>query len=179
VTAYLALAIGGGAFRLAMAVIFVAAAAHALSDRAAYLAAVENYRLAPVWLSRAAAGLLPPLQLLTAILLIWRPADGVVLGVLLLVLFAGAMAVNVARGRTQIECGCGGPAGQHLSWAVVGRNLGLAALLGGSLGAPPASLQGAAALVGLAGAAVCLSVLYFAANQLLANAQALAAGGRA
>ena len=43
------------------------------------------------------------------------------------------MAINIQRGRTTIECGCGGAA-QPLSWALVVRNgllasIGLTALL--------------------------------------------------
>jgi hypothetical protein len=40
------------------------------------------------------------------------------------------MAVNLRRGRGQIDCGCGQSLlKQNLSWLLVGRNAGLAALL--------------------------------------------------
>jgi hypothetical protein len=49
----------------------------------------------------------------------------------LLLVFAAAMAINIRRGRTQIDCGCGLSAlRQGLGWPLVARNLALAAVLG-------------------------------------------------
>ena len=45
----------------------------------------------------------------------------------LLAIYAGAIAINLARGRRQIDCGCGGDA-HPLSWALVVRNAVLAAM---------------------------------------------------
>ncbi|MGO4844024.1 MauE/DoxX family redox-associated membrane protein, partial [Rhizobiaceae sp. 2RAB30] len=42
-------------------------------------------------------------------------------------LYGTAIAVNLLRGRTRIDCGCGG-AGQGLSWFLVGRNTALLGL---------------------------------------------------
>ena len=48
----------------------------------------------------------------------------------MLVVFAAAMAINLNRGRTDLECGCGTAAiGQHLQWRLVARNGGLACIL--------------------------------------------------
>jgi hypothetical protein len=53
---------------------------------------------------------------------------------LLFVLFAAALGINVARGRTDIDCGCngfrqsGGAAAHSIGWAHVARTLFLAAL---------------------------------------------------
>jgi len=48
--------------------------------------------------------------------------------------FAAAMAINLQRGRSQIDCGCGHAfLKQTLSWALVARNAGLAGLLVPSL----------------------------------------------
>ena len=45
----------------------------------------------------------------------------------LLVLFAAAMAINLGRGRSDIDCGCFiGVQKQRISWALVVRNLVLA-----------------------------------------------------
>jgi hypothetical protein len=96
---------------------------------------------------------------------------------LLLLLFAGAMSINIQRGRRHIDCGCG-HAGlrQQLSLGQVVRNillaLGLLPLIGG----------GAAALIGtdlvvamVAGFAVYLLLLLFTTL----NAVAELAPGRA
>jgi hypothetical protein len=49
----------------------------------------------------------------------------------LLAVFAVAMAVNLVRGRTQIDCGCslGYGGGPSLGWGLIARNLAIAALL--------------------------------------------------
>jgi phosphatidylglycerophosphate synthase len=73
--------------------------------------------------------LLPIAELLigSALLLGNRPAAPLAAIVLLLV-FAAAMAINIMRGRRHIDCGCG-HAGlrQELGWAKVARNFGMAA----------------------------------------------------
>lgn len=55
-------------------------------------------------------------------------------GVVLLLSYAGAMALNLARGRRDIACGCGGPDERRpiAAW-MVWRNLLLALLLSGAL----------------------------------------------
>jgi uncharacterized membrane protein YphA (DoxX/SURF4 family) len=42
---------------------------------------------------------------------------------LLLLLFAGAMWINLLRGRTWLSCGCFGPLGARIHWSLVLRNL--------------------------------------------------------
>jgi hypothetical protein len=169
----------GGLLRLAFSLILASAAAHAARDLPGFAAIVANYRLAPLWASRAVAWALPPLQLLAAVLLLVWPPAGCSLALALLALFTAAIAINVARGRTAIECGCGGAAGQLLSPALVLRNLVLVLLLAVAAAAPPAAPHDAASLVGMAGAAGFLVVTYFAAGQMIANRDRLAAGGRA
>ncbi|MFD2428852.1 MauE/DoxX family redox-associated membrane protein [Sphingobium scionense] len=54
----------------------------------------------------------------------------VLLAMLLLSLFAGAMAINIARGRSHIDCGCGRSQLRHpIGWPLVIRNLLLVALV--------------------------------------------------
>ena len=80
------------------------------------------------------------------------------------------IAVNVARGRTDIDCGCGGVEGrQRLSWSLVARNLVLVALLGcaAQVAAPP--LPGIASGATLAMAALAFFALFAAASQLAAQ----------
>jgi hypothetical protein len=117
---------------------------------------IANYRLLPGWAVLPAAALLPPLELLLAIGLLSAQAQPwpELAAIALLLLFAGAMAVNIARGRTHIDCGCGQAfLAQHLSPPLVARNLVLAALLLPSLtpSAPvpmPALLSAVAAGLG-------------------------------
>jgi hypothetical protein len=93
---------------------------------------IANYRLLPQWMILPVAALLPPAELVLAILLLsselgpW-PA---LAATTLLALFVGAMALNLQRGRDHIDCGCGETfLRQTLNWALVARNLVLAMLL--------------------------------------------------
>jgi hypothetical protein len=96
----------------------------------------------------------------------------IALGLGLLALFTGAVAINVARGRVAIDCGCGGANGQKISRALVVRNLIM--MLGVTLvwAAPNWGFVDAATAIGIVGFSVTLTVLYFAANQLMTNVQA-------
>lgn len=79
----------------------------------------------------------------------------------LLLVFALAIAVNVRRGRTSIDCGClGGRLRQRLAPWMVGRNLVLAAAA--LLLLVPISARGLTAIdwVGAAGATLTLALLY-------------------
>jgi hypothetical protein len=85
----------------------------------------------------------------------------------LLVLFAAAMAINLARGRSNIDCGCFiGAQKQRISWALVVRNLMLAGfglmLLVEGTGRPLAALD----WVTITAAAASLLLLYEAVGRL-------------
>lgn len=118
--------------RTAAALLFAEAAFGKLSDRAGFEGVVANYRLLPAPLAAPVARLLPPAEALIAMGLlagVLAPWPATAAAALLLV-FAGAMAVNLRRGRAEIDCGCGrGGPRQSISWGRVVRNLGLAGLL--------------------------------------------------
>jgi hypothetical protein len=97
---------------------------------------IANYRLLPRWMSGPAAALLPPAEMVLAILLLsalFNPWPSLV-AIGLLALFAAAMAINIRRGRRHIDCGCGESfLRQTLNWTLVARNGLLMALLMPSL----------------------------------------------
>jgi hypothetical protein len=165
----------GWVARLAMAAIFALAALESLRDWAAYAAITVNYRVLPRNMAIVAACLLPALELLAALLLLAGVPAGALLGLGLMWVFTAAVAINVWRGRTDIDCGCGGAAGQMLSWSLVVRNALLAVLLAGAAAAPRVGRLDSAALICIAGSALFLVTTYFSANQLLANRQRLGA----
>lgn len=112
---------------VALALLFASAALHKRGEPARFRAQLAAYALLPADRVRSAAGALPWLELGTALLLLpvaTRPAAGVAAAILLLA-YAGAMGINLLRGRVDIDCGCGGTA-QPLSWYLVLRNLALA-----------------------------------------------------
>lgn len=90
---------------------------------------MRGYGLLPHRLVTVVAALLPPIELACGILLALGIAGGLVSGLLacLLLAFAGALALNLARGRAP-DCGCfGGSVPQRATWLSVARNAALAA----------------------------------------------------
>ncbi|MBS0307006.1 MAG: methylamine utilization protein MauE [Proteobacteria bacterium] len=159
-------------FAAALAIVLLGGAWHKLRDMEGFVAAVEQYRLLPAALTAPAAWLLLAVELAAGVLLLplATRAGGAWLALALLALVTTAVAINLRRGRRDIDCGCGGPeGGPHLSWGLVLRNgvLGAAALL--AVAAPaPRELVWLDRLTVLAGA-LALWGLYAAANQLMAN----------
>ena len=125
------LGILGLAGAMAVGLVFVQAGLAKLRHRELLTGVVANYRLLPASLVGPVATLLPPVELLVGIALLlgghWLAATG---AMALLLVFAAAMAINVGRGRSQIDCGCGrSQLRQPLSWLLVGRNVALSAVL--------------------------------------------------
>lgn len=167
----------GEVARLTIAVIFALAAFHAMREWAVFGGIVEQYRIAPRRLALIAARILPPLELAAAAALVMpiTSGAGAVLGFCLMVLFTVAITVNLARGRVSIDCGCGGASGQKLSTGLVVRNLVVMFGLVVAWVAPPEGVIDSVTMIGVMGASLALIALYFAANQLMTNFQALSA----
>lgn len=155
-----------------LAGIFLFAAAHKLRNTLAFRGILGQYRLLPEPLVPAAATLVIALEVVAGIALL-APASLVSrmaasgLAVFLLCVYTGAIAVNLAKGRTAIDCGCGG-APTPLSGWLVARNVFLLALAwtAGTISAAHPTPE----LYLLAAApTVFLWCAYAIANQLLAN----------
>jgi Methylamine utilisation protein MauE len=118
--------------RLLGALVFATAVAGKLRHRHELAGVVANYRLLPQRLAGTAAWMIVALECLAALSLLsgsWLAA-GVPLAIALLAGFALAMAINLARGRREIDCGCFQLGlRQRLSVALVLRNLVLAVML--------------------------------------------------
>ena len=116
---------------LALATLLAASAAHKLVAREQWPAIVRQYRLLPEGLATPAAVLLPLAEALAAAALLWPQAQaaGAVTAATLLLVYAAALAINLGRGRSAIDCGCFGPQRrQGIAAWMVGRNLVLAAM---------------------------------------------------
>lgn len=154
--------------RLLAALVLLRAGLAKLRDAAGFEAALGGYRLLPERLVWPLSRILPPVELAVAASLalpVVAPA-GAAAGMALFVAFAGAMAVNLLRGRRDIDCGCGG-ARQPLAWRLVLQNLALAAGL-----ACAAFVTAPASPAGLAVAAAAAAGLFLA--QLAAETLAAA-----
>jgi hypothetical protein len=168
------------AARVALAGILAAAAWAKARSLSSFRAAVEGYRLLPQALVGPAAAALPVLEVAAAALLL-APGlrlAGYAAAASLLLIYSGAIAWNLLRGRREIDCGCFGAAAQvPLGPALLWRNAGL--LLLAALGVLPLAARplGAADAPAVAGAAATLLLLHAATSQLLAQAPRLRALG--
>ncbi|MES2292526.1 MAG: MauE/DoxX family redox-associated membrane protein [Pseudomonadota bacterium] len=118
--------------RVCLGLVFALAAIQKIRHWRVLEGVISNYRLLPDALIKPAALLLPPVELLLGGLLLAGvvPAVVAVGGMALLLLFAAAMAVNIRRGRSHIDCGCHQSfLRQTLKPALVFRNVGLTFLL--------------------------------------------------
>lgn len=125
--------------RSALALVFANAAWHKLRDLHAFRAALAAYRVLPAALVPVAAPGFAAVECALAILLLAPGArvPGAVGAVALLAVYAAAIAINLWRGRRDIDCGCGGPGQPIGAWLVV-RNAGLAGAALATL-TPPAT----------------------------------------
>jgi len=164
------LAIGGLAGAMGVGMIFAHAGLAKLQHRDLMPGIVANYRLLPEALVAPVAAALPVVELAIGLALIAGGQRFAVMpAILLLWIFAATMAVNIRRGRSHIDCGCGrSQLRQTLSWPLVARNLALSAI------ALPALLPRAAPdpfdviIAGAGGAGLFLIILLFNAIGALA-----------
>ncbi len=114
--------------RMFVAFILLAAGAAKLGSGREFAAVVRNYRLLPNALVKWVAYAVPVAEIVVAVGLLTGYGLGTAAtgAALLFALFAGAIAVNLLRGRRHITCGCfGGGKGDVLTWGLVLRNLTL------------------------------------------------------
>lgn len=118
-----------GAVVGALALIVLAAAWHKFTDATAFLSALAAYRLLPMRLVDPAAKGLPVVEAALAVMVLVPATRAPALVALsaLFVVYGAAIGINLARGRSHIDCGCGGDA-HSLTWGLVGRNAVLALL---------------------------------------------------
>src|SRR5690606_18541931 len=91
-----------------LAIVFGGAAISKIQNADEFHGVVRNFRLLPARVDGAFAFALPWVELAIAASLltgIGSHVAGALAGALLIV-FAVAIAINIARGRTEIDCGC-------------------------------------------------------------------------
>jgi len=116
--------------RIAVGIVFIAAALAKIGDPAAFATQVHHFRLAPVACENAIAVLLPWIELLTGLALVlgMRARSGAWLAAGLMVVFTAMVASAMAR-RLDFECGCFGTAdATRVGLTKLLENLGLLAL---------------------------------------------------
>jgi hypothetical protein len=161
--------------RTALALLFLAAATHKIRDPARFRATVADYRLLSPALVTVGAVILVLSEVAVAVALAIARAWGLAGAAALLALYAAAVAINLARGRRHLDCGCTGPALRRpISGWLVLRNLVLVAIALADL-APVAtrSLVWIDRLTVVAATAT-FAACWMAADRLLATAPGLA-----
>ena len=160
------LALGG-------ALLFAAAAAHKLRDLPAFTHVFVAFCLLPDAWARRTAWIVPCAELATALALaltLASPATrraAVLAAIGLLLAYASAIALNLVRGRRDLECGCGSRRERRpiAAW-MVWRNVIIAAALGAAtLPWAPRTL-GPADVLTVAGGLIVAAMLYAAADRL-------------
>lgn len=157
---------------LSVALLFVIAVSHKLRDWSEFRQVVRNYELLPEALVSLAAGSLIALELGAAVLILMtatRPA-GAAMSSGLFAVYAAAMAINLRRGRVNLDCGClGAGRRQPIRWWMVARNLALAVVALSAVAQPTARALGALDAVTIGCATLTLAFLYAAQNLLQAT----------
>lgn len=153
-----------------VALLFVRAALHKMSDASRFEGVMTDYRVLPENAVPFVARVIPWVELSVAgslMVEVTRPF-GAVLAAGLLSLYGAVMAMNLLQGRRLMDCGCDGEP-EPITWSRVVRNVLLCGLV------VPAAFglaQGGSANVFLAAlAAGCLAiVLWMGLEALIANA---------
>lgn len=152
------------------ALLFAWAAMHKWRASQEFAAALGEYQLVPQALVPTAVTALAIAETAVCALLLWPEARGVgaLAGAAILLLYACAMAINLARGRRELDCGCGFVR-RVISGGLVARNVALAALL--TLSSLPTSARPMALpdYATIAGALIVGILLYASAELLLAR----------
>jgi hypothetical protein len=123
----------GALIAICFAVLFASAALHKWRNLRSFEEAFAAYALLPQITQRHLTWLVPLSETVVAVGLLARAtrADSAIVGALLLLGYAGAIALNLQRGRRDIACGCGGPDQRRpIAGWMAWRNLVLALLLG-------------------------------------------------
>ena len=162
---------------LGFAVLLGVASGRKFRDLDAFRLVLADYRLLPGWLLRPAALGVAAVEIALALAWLVAPWSSGIAGLagigtaVLLLLYAAAIAANLHRGRSWIDCGCGG--GGSLSWVMVVRNAVLAvfAVAPSAIGSGPPTWTGLAVSVPIAAAG---ALLYLTTGALLDNHAAMA-----
>jgi hypothetical protein len=123
--------------RTTVGLILLIAGIAKIGDRHQVADMIRNYQLLPSDMTKLLGLALPLVEiaiavsLLAGVLMPWSALAAISL----FLLFSGAVAINLLRGRREIACGCFGTSEeQHLSWLIVVRNIALAGLAALSIG---------------------------------------------
>ena len=117
--------------RFLLGAIFLSTGVSKLAHPRRFQRGIQDYQVLPAHLesklalSRLLSFCIPLTEVLIALSLIsgFLLVPAILLTLVLLVTFSGAIVLNLVRGRHDLSCHCGGTFGEHrISWWLVGRN---------------------------------------------------------
>jgi uncharacterized membrane protein YphA (DoxX/SURF4 family) len=155
---------------ICLSALFATAALHKWREPLHFEGVLGQYKLLPRKWVGVTAKTIPYFELIIALLLLINLSRtlAAIMALLTLSVYSLAIAINLSRGRREIDCGCGGQATQ-LSSTLIWRNLCLLSIATAALvpNSPRvlSSLDLVVALIGAAAFGLC----YISWNQLLAN----------
>lgn len=157
-----------------LALLFASAGIHKLRDLKRFEEIFSAYGLMPVTARLSISWLVPILELSIAAALLIKVTRlfAALLAMIMLLGYAGAIAVNLRRGRRDLACGCGGPDERRpiAAW-MVWRNILIAAAAAPAFAPwtnrPLSYTDGFTIAFGLS----TLALIYLCIDQLLGNAQ--------
>ena len=151
--------------------VFARAAAHKLFDLGSFTGFVEDYQVAPRWAVPTLSRVVVAAEAVVAVALTMPGLRGfgAYLAITMLLAYAVAIAVNIFRGRRQVECGCGGPP-QPLGWSLVIRNIVLVGVAALVIVSDPSELSSGEVATSIAGG-IALWAGGILIEQILANAR--------
>jgi len=168
------------AISVGLGLMFLLAGYHKLADAAAFRITVLEYQVLPGSLVSPATRLIPLVELLLGGAWLFGWYGGAITATAsagLLGLYAAAIALNIMRGRVHFDCGCGfggkSDREQYLSGGLIARNLVLIAAALITLLPVATRNLGIGDYLTLVAALLALTLLFGAANQLLANRAAI------
>ena len=149
-----------------LALVFALSVSHKLRDYARFRASLGAYQLFPEQLLGLFAPLVILLELAAIVAILLPTGPGVSIAFALLLIYTLALTVNLLRGNTSIDCGCGDAPTPISGWLLL-RNGGLLllALPHQPEDGPPDLLHWALVMVMVA----LLVLFYLIIEQLLAN----------
>ncbi len=169
---------------IGIALLFATAAWHKLRSLEVFTEVFAAYRVLPEGWGYRIARLIPCLELAIAAALPWEMTRRTALMAAtgLLIAYAAALGLNLARGRRELDCGCATMGGRRsIAGWMVWRNLALA-LIAATAALPWLSrpLNGSDALT-IVGGLAAIAALYAAVDQLLGeiSSKTLRMSGRA
>lgn len=155
-----------------VAFVFTHAATHKVKEYARHVGNVADYRVMPTWFVPLLAPLIIVLEFAAAVLVLLTATRsmGLILATGLLLIYLFSIGLNLLRGRTSIDCGCGWGSQEHpiSGWLLIRNLLFVAATVFALLPLANRSLHLADwILVALAGSAVI--AIYYIGDLLIAN----------